>query len=83
MLGFARRLTKNSGEIRREDIEKIREAGFDDAAIVDLVSVTAYFNFINRVAQGLGVYLDEPLRARADPEELREEMARLDGDGRG
>ncbi len=80
MLGFARRLTKNSGEIRREDFEKIREAGFDDAVIVDLVSVTAYFNFINRVAQGLGVYLDEPLRARADPGELREEMARLEGD---
>jgi alkylhydroperoxidase family enzyme len=83
MLGFARRLTKNSGEIRREGFEKIRESGFDDAAIVDLVSVTAYFNFINRVAQGLGVYLDEPLRARTDPEELREEKARLGGDSRG
>ena len=72
---------KNSDETGREEIEKLKEAGFDDAAIVDRVSVTAYFNFINRVARGLGVYLDEPLRARADPGELREEMARLEGKG--
>ncbi|MFP6889437.1 MAG: hypothetical protein VCF07_06735 [Nitrospinota bacterium] len=78
MRAFARRLMKDSHGMRREDLAPLREAGLDDGAIVDLVSVVGYFNFINRVAHGLGVYLEEPMRPRADPEDLRRELERLD-----
>jgi hypothetical protein len=46
---------------------------------VDFVSVVSYFNFINRVAHGLGVYLDDPLRPCADPDDLRRELGKAGG----
>jgi NAD(P)H-hydrate epimerase len=50
------------------DVERLREAGLDDRAVVDANQVVAYFNYVNRVADGLGVELE------ADwPEELRAE----------
>lgn len=36
------------------DVERLRSRGFDDRAIHDLVQVVSYFNYINRVADGLG-----------------------------
>ena len=78
MLDFALRLTKSAEDIRRPDLDALREAGLDDAAIVDLVAAVGYFNFINRAARGLGVHLDEGLRACAGPEELRAGLERLE-----
>lgn len=78
MLDFARRLTKDSEGLRRVDLDKLRAEGLDDASIVDLVAVVGYFNFINRVAHGLGVYLDEGLKECAAPEGLQAELGRLD-----
>ena len=66
--------------MRKSDAQKLKEAGLDDAAIVELVSVTAYFNFINRVALGLGVRLDEALEGAAEAEDLVKEEARLSGE---
>ncbi len=79
MLAFARKLTKSPAEMRKSDVEKLREAGLDDAAIVELASVTAYFNFINRVALGLGVRLDEALEEAAEPHDFAKEESRLSG----
>ena len=79
MLEFARKLTNSPGDMRKADVEKLREAGLNDAAIVELASVTAYFNFINRIALGLGVRLDEALNGAADAEELAKEEKRLAG----
>ena len=79
MISFALSLTENPEDIRKSEIEKLRAEGLDDAAIVDLVAVAAYFNFINRIALGLGVRLDEALAPGADPGELKKEMERLDG----
>ncbi|CAN5640683.1 hypothetical protein BH23GEM1_BH23GEM1_11550 [soil metagenome] len=42
-----------------DDITPLREARLTDAGIHDLNAVTAYFNFVNRVAQGLGMELEE------------------------
>lgn len=39
----------------RADIELLRTAGFDDVGISSCVQVVAYFNYINRVAEGLGI----------------------------
>ncbi len=79
MLEFSRKLTTSPSDMNRSDVEELRKAGLDDAAIVELVSVTAYFNFINRVALGLGVRLDEALEGAAGAADLAEEEARLSG----
>ena len=80
MLDYARKLTKSPAEMRKSDVAKLREVGLDDAAIVELVSVTAYYNFINRVALGLGVRLDTPLEGAAEPHDLSREETRLSGE---
>ena len=40
------------------DIEALREAGFDDRAILDVCQVASYYAFVNRLADGLGVELE-------------------------
>jgi alkylhydroperoxidase family enzyme len=48
-------LTKTPEAICAEDISTLREHGFDDRAIHDATQVIAYFNYINRIADGLHV----------------------------
>lgn len=55
MLEFAERLTREPSAVGRADVERLRGAGLDDRSINDLVQVCAYFNYINRIAEGLGV----------------------------
>jgi hypothetical protein len=43
----------------RGHVDTLRGAGFDDRAISDAVQVVSYFNYINRVADALGVDLEE------------------------
>lgn len=59
MLDYAVRLTEEPWSIGTDDIDRLREAGFDDRAVHDICSVTAYFAFVNRIADGLGVELEE------------------------
>lgn len=40
------------------DVDTLREAGLDDAEILDVCQVTAYYNYVNRLADGLGVELE-------------------------
>jgi uncharacterized peroxidase-related enzyme len=62
MLRFATRLTQHPADTGEDDIAALRAAGFDDGAIHDLCAVVAYFNFVNRIASGLGVELEERFR---------------------
>jgi uncharacterized peroxidase-related enzyme len=55
LLQYAERLTDDCASIGREDVEDLRGHGFDDRAISSCVQVVAYFNYINRIAEGLGV----------------------------
>jgi uncharacterized peroxidase-related enzyme len=55
MLEYAVKLTKNPSEISQKDIEKLRQVGFNDSDILDINLITSYFNFVNRIALGLGV----------------------------
>ena len=48
-------MTLAPGSVTERDIETLRSHGFDDAAITIAVQVIGYFNYINRVADGLGV----------------------------
>jgi uncharacterized peroxidase-related enzyme len=55
LCAFAEKLTREPGAMAAADVAALRAAGFDDAAIHDAAQVVAYFNYINRVADGLGV----------------------------
>ena len=55
MLEYVERLTLTPGEMRQEDVERLREQGFSDVAIHDIVQVTALFAYYNRLADGLGI----------------------------
>jgi uncharacterized peroxidase-related enzyme len=63
MLDYAVALTCEPSERKLEDIERIREYGFDDAAILRITEVTACYNMVNRVASGLGVQLEDGMDA--------------------
>ncbi|MFQ5522912.1 MAG: carboxymuconolactone decarboxylase family protein [Acidimicrobiia bacterium] len=55
LLEFVEKLTRTPAAVSGEDVERLRDAGFDDQGISSVVQVVAYFNYINRVAEGLGV----------------------------
>ena len=55
MLDYAVKLTMTPSRITRDDVEKLREQGFDDVAIHDIAQITALFNYFDRLADGLGI----------------------------
>ena len=57
MLDFAAKLTRTPARMEAADVETLRGHGYDDRTIHDIVQVAAYFNYINRIADGLGVDL--------------------------
>ncbi|MEE8526615.1 MAG: peroxidase [Thermoanaerobaculia bacterium] len=59
MLDFAVKLTRTPGQMTAEDVEGLRQVGFDDVAIHDIVQVCALFNYYNRLADGLGIDPEE------------------------
>lgn len=58
MLEYAEKLTNHPSEIVAADVDGLRRAGFEDRAIHDICTITAYFAFVNRIADGLGVKLE-------------------------
>ena len=58
MLDYVVQLTKDATRISREDHVHLREAGFDDRAILQITLIASWFNYINRVADALGVDRD-------------------------
>jgi uncharacterized peroxidase-related enzyme len=58
LCGYAYKLTKSPVSITDTDISRLHDVGLSDRAINDAVQVIAYFNYINRVADGLGVDLE-------------------------
>jgi uncharacterized peroxidase-related enzyme len=65
MLAYAEKLTLRPSELVATDLDPLREQGLTDRDIVDLNQVVAYFNYVNRIAHGLGVDL-EPENAAED-----------------
>ena len=60
LCSYAWRLSREPGEaVRQRFAPELREAGFDDRAILDASLVVAYFNFVNRLVMGLGVELEK------------------------
>lgn len=55
MLTYAVKLTLTPGEMAEADVDALRAAGFSDRDILDIVEVTSYYAYANRIADGLGV----------------------------
>ena len=56
---YALKLTVSPWEMHESDLDPLRKLGLSDRDIVDANQVVAYFNYVNRVAEGLGVELEE------------------------
>ena len=61
MLDYVVKLTRTPSEITRDDVSRLREAGFDDGAIFDIAQITSLFAYYNRVADGLGIDLESDM----------------------
>jgi uncharacterized peroxidase-related enzyme len=55
MLDYVSQLTKDATRISAKDHERLREVGFDDRGILQITLIASWFNYINRVADALGV----------------------------
>ncbi|MCH8274395.1 MAG: peroxidase [Armatimonadetes bacterium] len=62
MLAYAEKLTLRPAECGAGDVERLRNAGWSDRAISDMAQVVGYFNYINRIADGLGVDLEPNMK---------------------
>ena len=59
MVDYALKLTRTPGAMTHADVDALRAEGFDDTAVLDIAQVTAYYNYVNRLADGLGVELED------------------------
>jgi uncharacterized peroxidase-related enzyme len=55
MLDYVVKLTKDATKVWKDDIEGLRAVGFDDRGILQITLIASWFNYINRVADALGV----------------------------
>ncbi len=55
MLDYVIKVTKDATKVWRDDMDKLRAVGFDDRGILQITLIAAWFNYINRVADSLGV----------------------------
>lgn len=55
MLCYAVKLTRTPADVTEADVEALRQVGFADEDILDINLIASYFNFVNRIADGLGV----------------------------
>jgi uncharacterized peroxidase-related enzyme len=65
---FAVRATRAPAAIRRRDLETLRKHGLSDRDILDAVQVISYFNYINRVADALGIDPEPEMPRRGNRE---------------
>ncbi len=59
MLRFAVKLTETPAATSDADVEALREAGFSDRDILDIVEVVGYYAYANRIADGLGLQIED------------------------
>lgn len=59
MLDYVAQLTRDATRIGPADLDRLRAVGFDDRGILQITSLAAWFNYINRIADALGVGRDD------------------------
>jgi uncharacterized peroxidase-related enzyme len=55
MVDYVVKLTKDATQVSRDDHAQLRQVGFDDKGILQITLIASWFNYINRVADALGV----------------------------
>ncbi len=55
MVDYVVKLTRDATKVWKDDHDRLRAAGFDDKAILQITLIASWFNYINRVADALGV----------------------------
>ncbi len=58
MLDYARDLTRRPSSVEKENMKRLKDAGFSDEDILDINQVVSYFNYVNRIVEGLGVEME-------------------------
>ncbi len=58
ILAYAEKITKEPASTTKEDIKNLLENGFSNEAIHDIAQVASYFNYVNRMADALGIELE-------------------------
>lgn len=53
------KVTREPWKVSRADVDELRLVGFTDTAVLDACQIAGYYNFVNRLASGLGVELEE------------------------
>lgn len=59
LLDYAVKLTRAPNAMTADDVAVLRRAGLSDAEVLDVCQVAAYYNYVNRLADGLGVELED------------------------
>ena len=62
MLSYVEKITRTPAKMTQADVHALRLCGFTAADIHDIVQIAAYFNYINRVADALGVPPEDFMR---------------------
>ena len=65
MIDYVLKLTRTPGDMNVADVEALKSVGFDDAGALDMGQGASYYNYVNRLADGMGVemedyWVDEP-----------------------
>jgi uncharacterized peroxidase-related enzyme len=76
ILAYVGKLTRSPAMMTADDARQVYDAGWDEQALFDAVSVCALFNLMNRIVEGSGIKSD-PLAA--DPAEMEARIARMGG----
>ena len=58
MVDYALKLTRTPWNMRKNDLEPLRDAGLTDREVLDLAMIVSYYAYVNRMADGLGVELE-------------------------
>ena len=59
IVNYSLKLTRTPASMTQDDMQPLRDAGLDDRTILDLAMIVAYYAYVNRLASGLGVELED------------------------
>lgn len=59
MLRYSVKLTVSPASVGAADVDRLKAVGFTDTAVLDICQVVSYYNYVNRLADGLGVELED------------------------
>lgn len=64
MVEYAVQLTRSPHTITKSDVQRLYDVGFDETGVLDVCQIVSYYNYVNRLADGLGVELEPSWETR-------------------